>query len=140
MTSKSSNHYKTLGDMCSKEDIKEKSLEETKELSENEHSDCESSDSDEVEEFSDESESESEEELTINIIEKHNPCLNAYYDPNRIQFSYIHEDETLIAIRKGVCFRCSAYRQIMYTNLCGNYNCSQICERCISDMFNDWRN
>lgn len=81
-----------------------------------------------------------EEPLQVEIIEKNNPCTEMIYDPNRVEYRYQYEDESLIAIRKGICFKCSAYRSIIYSNLNSGYNSSQICEKCIQSMFDDHRN
>lgn len=128
--------YKTFGDLGKKDETK---LDEEK-RGESEKLELEEETDEELEESDESSDDDKDEPLNVDVVENHNPCVNSYYDPHRVEFTYIHDDEALVAVRKGVCFRCSAYRPVLYTNIYGNYNCSQICERCISDMFNDARN
>jgi hypothetical protein len=85
-------------------------------------------------------ENESEVELQVEIIEKKNPCTEMVYEPDRVEFRYQFEDRSLIAVRKGICFKCSAYKMIIFINLNDGYNSSQICERCIQGMLEDYRN
>ena len=108
------------------------------------------SEDDQEEESEDESESSvfkgenfednSEDELQVEIVEKKNPCTEMVYEPDRVEFRYLFEDKGLVAVRKGICFKCSAYKNILFTNLNDGYNSSQICERCIQSMFEDARN
>jgi hypothetical protein len=76
--------------------------------------------------------------LEILVVEDKNPCCDSIYDTNKVQFEYTFEYPSLIAIRKGVCFKCSTYKSILYSNV-DNYTSSQMCQDCISIMFNDFK-
>jgi len=97
---------------------------------------------DEKEEEEEENEKEEEEtvenKLEILVVEDKNPCCDSIYDTNKAQFEYTFEYPSLIAVRKGVCFKCSTYKSILYSNV-NNDTSSQMCEDCISTMFNDFK-
>lgn len=121
----------------------ESDMSEDDDYSESEDDDYSESDYDDYSESEEDDYSESEEEeveLSVNVIEKTNPCIEGVYDTNRVEYRYIYEQEALMTVRKGICFKCSAYRPILYTNITSNFNCSQICQKCVVEMFNDAQN
>jgi hypothetical protein len=81
---------------------------------------------------------EEETKLEVLVVEDKNPCFDSIYDTNKVQFEYTFEYPSLIAIRKGVCFKCSTYKSILYSNV-ANDTSSQMCQDCISMMFNDFK-
>lgn len=80
-------------------------------------------------------EREKEEKSEVCVVEGKNPCCNSFYDSSIVEFQYTNKNLGLIAVKKGTCFRCSAYKSILYSNV--NNNSSQMCERCINEMFED---
>ena len=74
-------------------------------------------------------------ELEVFVVDGKNSCYNCFYDSTKVEFEFTNKKSGLISVKKGTCFRCSAYKNILYTNV-DNKN-SQICERCIQEMFED---
>ena len=80
-------------------------------------------------------EKEQTEKLEVFVVEGKNPCCDSFYDSTKVEFEYTNENLGLIAVKKGTCFRCSSYKSILYSNV--DNNSSQMCERCIDEMFED---
>ena len=80
-------------------------------------------------------EKEDEEKLEVFVVDGKNPCHNCFYDSSKVEFEFTNKNLGLIAVKKGTCFRCSSYKNILYSNV--ENSSSQICERCITEMFED---
>ena len=88
-----------------------------------------------IESLFEKEQTEKEEKLEVCVVEGKNPCCDSFYDSSIVEFEYTNKNLGLIAVKKGTCFRCSAYKSILYSNV--NNNSSQMCERCINEMFED---